>query len=94
VKKFSAQVAVILLIFTFVVPGFVIAQRTQTPTASGGTSPTSGLPGRRPNRGTPATAAVQRDFDEALRVIEEQYVDERKLNYNDVFKSSIIGMLR
>jgi len=37
---------------------------------------------------------VERDFDEALRVIQEQYVDGRKLNYNDVFKSSIIGMLR
>lgn len=93
-KKFSAQVAVVLLVFTFVVPGFVIAQRTQTPTVSGGTSPTAGLPGRRPGRGTPATAAVQRDFDEALKVIEEQYVDGRKLSYNDVFKSSIIGMLR
>ena len=93
-KKISAQVALVLLIFTLVVPGFVIAQRTQTPTASGGTSPTGGLPGRRPGRGTPATAAVQRDFDEALKVIEEQYVDGTKLNYNDVFKSSIIGMLR
>ena len=29
-----------------------------------------------------------------LRVVQEQYVDGQKLNYNDVFKSSIIGMLR
>jgi carboxyl-terminal processing protease len=94
VKKFSAQVALILLIFTLVVPGFVIAQRTQTPTASGGTGQSASLPNRRSNRGTPATAAVERDFDEALKVIQEQYVDGRKLNYNDVFKSSIIGMLR
>jgi carboxyl-terminal processing protease len=93
-KKFSAQVALILLIFTLVVPGFVIAQRTQTPTASGGTGQSASLPNRRSNRGTPATAAVERDFDEALKVIQEQYVDGRKLNYNDVFKSSIIGMLR
>lgn len=92
-KKISAQVALILLIFTLIVPGFVIAQRTQTPTASGGGS-TAGLPGRRSGRGTAATAAVQKDFDEALKVIEEQYVDGRKLSYNDVFKSSIIGMLR
>ena len=27
-------------------------------------------------------------------MIQEQYVDGKKLNYNDVFKSSIIGMLR
>jgi carboxyl-terminal processing protease len=42
----------------------------------------------------PATAAVERDFDEALKVVEQQYIDGRKLDYNDVFKSSIIGMLR
>jgi len=83
VKKFSVHVALILLVLTLVVPGFVIAQ-----------SPNSSLPNRRSARGTAATAAVQRDFDEALKVIEEQYVDGRKLNYNDVFKSSIIGMLR
>jgi carboxyl-terminal processing protease len=82
VKKFSAQLALILLVFTLIVPGFVIAQ-----------NPNGGLPNRRA-RGTAATAAVQRDFDEALKVIQEQYVDGRKLNYNDVFKSSIIGMLR
>ena len=39
-------------------------------------------------------AAVQRDFDEALKLVQEQYVDGKDLNYNDVFKSSIIGMLR
>ena len=93
-KKYSAQVALILLIFTLVVPGFVIAQRTQTPSVSGGTTPNSGVPNRRAQRGTAATAAVERDFDEALKVIQDQYVDGRKLNYNDVFKSSIIGMLR
>ncbi len=93
-KKFSAQVALILLVFTLVVPGFVIAQRSQTPAVSGGTSSNSGLPNRRATRSTPATAAVQHDFEEALKVIEDEYVDGRKLNYNDVFKSSIIGMLR
>ena len=88
-KKILAQVGLILLVFALAVPGFVIAQRTQTPSVSGGTTPS-----RRAQRGTAATAAVERDFDEALKVIQEQYVDGRKLNYNDVFKSSIIGMLR
>jgi carboxyl-terminal processing protease len=98
VKRIPAHLALILLIFTLVVPGFVIAQRPQTSTgtASSGTNPATGLPGRRPGRGapSPATAAVERDFDEALNMIQEQYVDGKKLNYNDVFKSSIIGMLR
>jgi carboxyl-terminal processing protease len=91
VKRISAHVALILLIFTLIVPGFVIAQST-----SSGTNPGPGLPGRRPTKAAmnAATAAVERDFDEALKMIQEQYVDGRKLNYNDVFKSSIIGMLR
>ncbi len=38
--------------------------------------------------------SIQRDFDEALKMIQEQYIDGKKMNYNDVFKSSIIGMLR
>jgi carboxyl-terminal processing protease len=84
VKRISANIALIALILTLVVPGFVVAQ-----TSNPGN-------GRRPGRGGPsaATTAVQRDFDEALKLVQEQYIDGKKLNYNDVFKSSIIGMLR
>jgi carboxyl-terminal processing protease len=98
VKRIQARVALILLILTLIVPGFVIAQKVQTPsgTTSSGTNPGPGYPGRRSTRGTPSaeTAAAERDFEEALKMIQEQYVDGAKLNYNDVFKSSIIGMLR
>jgi carboxyl-terminal processing protease len=83
VKRIPAQFAFILLVLTLVVPSFVLAQ-------------TPPNPGRRPARKatSPATIAIERDFDEALKMIQEQYVDGKKLNYNDVFKSSIIGMLR
>lgn len=75
-------------------PSLVLAQQTQPPPSSGARQG-NGLPGRRPSRNiSPTTAAVGRDFDEALKVVQEQYIDGRKLNYNDVFKSSIIGMLR
>ena len=85
-KRIPAHVALILLIFALVLPGFVIAQST---------NPNVSPVAKRPRGGpTAATAAVERDFNEALKMIEEQYVDGRKLNYNDVFKSSIIGMLR
>ncbi len=90
--------ALILLVLTLVVPSFVLAQRTQTPSGStsSSTNPGTGYPGRRSSKGAPsnATVALERDFDEALKVIQDEYVDGRKLNYNDVFKSSIIGMLR
>jgi carboxyl-terminal processing protease len=96
VKKIPAHLALILLVFSLVFPGFVVAQRTQTPsgTTSSGTTPGAGYPGRRSRGASPETAAIERDFDEALKMIQEQYVDGKKLSYNDVFKSSIIGMLR
>ena len=97
-KRISAHIVFIFVVLALVSPGFALAQRPQqTPsgTSSSGTTPSTGLPGRKSGRnGTPATAAVERDFDEALKVVQEQYIDGRKLNYNDVFKSSIIGMLR
>ena len=96
-KRITAQLTLILLVFTLVIPGFTFAQQTQTSSGinPGGTNPRTGNPGRRGTRAsTAATTAIERDFDEALQLIEDQYVDGRKLNYNDVFKSSIIGMLR
>src|SRR5687768_793290 len=85
------------MIASLVAPSLVLAQQTQPPSGStsSGAKPGNGLPSRRPARKiSPATAAVERDFDEALKVVQHQYVDGRKLNYNDVFKSSILGMLR
>src|SRR6185295_2276695 len=90
VKRITAQLTLILLVFTLVIPGFTFAQQTQTSSGinPGGTNPRTGNPGRRGTRAsTAATTAIERDFDEALQLIEDQYVDGRKLNYNDVFKS-------
>ena len=92
-KRISKYLNLFLLITTLVIPGFVFAQqRAQTPNSQT-------LWGSNPSRrARPAssngTAAVERDFSEALKVIEEQYIDGRKLDYNNVYKSSIIGMLR
>jgi carboxyl-terminal processing protease len=58
--------------------------------AAASTTPARRLPRTSPNPIPP----VERDFDEALRVIQENYIDGKKLDYNSVFKSSIIGMLR
>jgi carboxyl-terminal processing protease len=47
------------------------------------------------SRATPnATSALEEDFAEALSIVQDNYVDGVKLDYNTVFKSSIIGMLR
>lgn len=37
---------------------------------------------------------VEQDFSEALSVVEDNYVEGNKIDYNQVFKASIIGMLR
>lgn len=99
-KRISSQLVLIVLAFSLVFPSFVLAQQPETPqtpqgTSTSGAKPGNGLPNRRTRRNvSPATAGVEKDFDEALKLVEDQYVGGRKLNYNDVFKSSIIGMLR
>ena len=51
--------------------------------------------GTRPPRILSESASgVERDFAEALTIIQENYIDGNKLDYDTVFKSSIIGMLR
>jgi carboxyl-terminal processing protease len=100
-NKFSlALVALILLALTL--PGFVLAQqprRDQSNSSSGKTTGKADVPpatSRRARVHTPATtpAAVSQDFQDALAVIQEHYIDGNKLDFNDVYKSSILGMLR
>ena len=85
-KRIPATLAAILLIFSLIAPSFVFAQRSGVLDSQ--------RAGRRPRASDPKITSIQRDFDEALKMIQEQYVDGKKLNYNDVYKSSILGMLR
>jgi carboxyl-terminal processing protease len=109
VKKRISTALATLLLLALTLPGFVIAQSTGTPRQSG-SQPSAVPPGtRRPGAGSAnaqpgarrpasprleATEGVEADVAEALTVIQDNYVDGSKLVYNDVFKSSIIGMLR
>ena len=99
-KRISTALATLLLL-ALSIPALVIAQQSSTqppppvgrrgdPGASAPASPNSRT--RRPR--AEATEGVESDVAEALTVIQDNYVDGAKLNYNDVFKSSIIGMLR
>ncbi|MEK6282071.1 MAG: S41 family peptidase [Acidobacteriota bacterium] len=95
-KRFSLTLIAVLSI-AFGVQTLVFAQqRQQSPVGSAG-KPATGSPGagRRSSRGpSPALPLIERDFEEALKVIQENYVEGRTVDYNSVFKSSIIGMLR
>ena len=100
-KKFCSQFLIATLIVTLVVPGIIFSQQKPrtagTDTSSG--KPSSGAPPAPIRRGTrvhpgPAIPLIERDFEEALELIENNYIEGKKLDYNSVFKSSIIGMLR
>jgi carboxyl-terminal processing protease len=89
---------VALLVLTLLSSNFVFAQQTQG--RSGGVDRTqapaqpAGRRGLRSRALNEESQAVERSFDEALNIIRENYVDGSRLDYNTVFKSSIIGMLR
>jgi len=99
VKKIFSLALVALCSLTLNIQPFVFAQQKPAPAAgssSAGRAP-AGSTGtsRRTVRGSsPAIPLIEKDFDEALRVIQENYVEGKKLDYNAAFKSSIIGMLR
>lgn len=71
------------LIFTlfFSLSSVIFAQPKQTPTPI--------VVGSR----TVSSEQIERDMAEALTLIQDNYVEGKKLNYNELFKSSIEGML-
>ncbi len=99
-KKIFSLALITLFALSLNIQALVFAQQKtpQSPvvsTSAGRSSAGSTTPGHRNARGSSnAIALIEKDFDEALRVIQENYVEGKKLDYNAVFKSSIIGMLR
>jgi carboxyl-terminal processing protease len=106
VKKRITTALATLLLLAVSLPAFVIAQQSgaQPPAAPGarrpapsvGDGPTTTAPNSRTRRPRPAdaTEGLEADVAEALTVIQDNYVDGNKVKYDEVFKSSIIGMLR
>jgi carboxyl-terminal processing protease len=88
------------LLVALSLPTFVLAQqsapgRTGAQGAQQQAPPNAGRRVRpRPAATSGATAAIEEDFAEALSIVQENYVDGVKIDYNAAFKSSIIGMLR
>jgi carboxyl-terminal processing protease len=74
------------------VPAFIFAQQNRS--ARRATTPDRSTPGVTATGKTAASGAtIKSDLSEALSVIQSNYIDGRKLDYNTVFKSSISGML-
>jgi len=101
VKNKISLALVALILFALIVPGFVLAQQPKRDSSSSGKTTTgrSDAPPAATRRarvhGAVVTpAAITQDFQEALSVIQQNYIDGNKIDYNDVYKSSITGMLR
>jgi carboxyl-terminal processing protease len=101
VKNRISLALAILLFVAGLLPVFVSAQNQGSvspsrPSSPGPGGPTTPNPRRARTVRLPsdATANTEQDFSEALTIIQDNYIDGNKLDYNAVFKSSIIGMLR
>ena len=98
-KRFSTPL-VTLLAIALLVPSFAFAQqqddriRRNDPRPSTVDAQPTGRATRRERPRVDGAEGLEQDFAEALTVIQENYVDGNKLDYNNAFKSSIIGMLR
>jgi len=85
--------AVIFVLLTLPFPAIYSQQNGSTRRAgnSSEASPSANAPVG--SRSRVSGAVVRSDLSEALALIENNYVDGKKLDYNSVFKSSISGML-
>ena len=104
-KRLSTPLASLLLL-ALLLPTLVVAQQSgaqpvppprggEAGRSTPGTSPGGNASrNRRAARSGEALEGIEADVSEALTVIQENYIDGAKLDYNGVFKSSIIGMLR
>ncbi|HLL14734.1 MAG TPA: S41 family peptidase, partial [Pyrinomonadaceae bacterium] len=104
-KQKISSALVALLFVALSLPASVIAQQP-APGRTGAQGQQQMPPNVAPNTGrrqqrprvpaasSGATAAIEEDFAEALTIVQENYVDGTKIDYNAAFKSSIIGMLR
>jgi carboxyl-terminal processing protease len=91
VKKRSLLPGILFLAIALSLPAIILSQtrsarrQPNSPDRSATSSPSA--------RGTASTGAVRGDIAEALSLIQANYIDGKDLDYNNIFKSSINGML-
>jgi carboxyl-terminal processing protease len=82
----------LFLFIALSLPAIIYSQQGKSTTRAG--SPERAAGSKTAPGGKSVTAAVvKNDLSEALSIIQENYIDGQKLDYNSVFKSSINGML-
>ena len=91
-RKRSFAPGIVLLVIALAVPALIIAQQNRSARRATGNdrpAPTGNSTGKV----NPMAPAIKTDLAEALSVIQSNHIDGRKLDYNNIFKSSITGML-
>jgi carboxyl-terminal processing protease len=71
----------------------VFSQQTGAARRQPATSPEGSIAKAPSSRAPVSAAIVKSDLSEALSVIQDNYIDGKKVDYNAIFKSSISGML-
>ena len=91
-KRFFGP-GILFSILVLLVPAFIFAQQnrsarraTTSPERSATTSTSTG-------KSVASAPLIKNDLSEALSIIQSNYIDGKKLDYNAIFKSSISGML-
>ena len=91
-RKRSFAPGILLLVLALAVPALIFAQQNRS--ARRATTPDRSTPAvTTTGKIAPSGSTIKSDLSEALSVIQSNYIDGRKLDYNSVFKSSISGML-
>lgn len=92
-KKFFAP-GIFFLVLALLVPAFIFAQQNRSARRTTGNPPertSTSVPNGK--AGASSSPMIKSDLAEALSVIQANYIDGKKLDYNSIFKSSISGML-
>ncbi|HKR60521.1 MAG TPA: S41 family peptidase [Pyrinomonadaceae bacterium] len=82
------------LVLTVSVPALIFAQTNRSARRQPGSTPDRSTSSTAKGKPGVSSAVVKTDLNEALAVIQSNHIDGRKLDYNNVFKSSIMGMLK
>ena len=85
---------ILFLVLAALVPTLIFAQQNRSARRQPGNATDRAGSNATRTKGAVTSAVVKTDLNEALAVIQTNYIDGRKLDYNSVFKSSITGMLK
>ena len=92
-RKSSFAPGILFLVFALTLPALILAQQTRSARRTTSTPERSSAGVTPSSKGVVSAPVIKNDLAEALGVIQTNYIDGKKLDYNGIFKSSISGML-